>query len=141
MPVKQILIDSSFACALYSAKDKYWERAVRFALADRTSIRVFPDVALTEIAQVLTKNHVTGGVQILLRALQTPLTRIEAVTKDDLNRVDELLITYADSRLDFVDLCIVALAERLNIAEICTFDRRDFAIVRPKHVESLTLLP
>jgi hypothetical protein len=48
---------------------------------------------------------------------------------------------YSDIELDFVDCCIVAIAERLNLTEICTFDRRDFSIIRPTHVEYLTLHP
>ena len=37
---------------------------------------------------------------------------------------------YADARFDFVDCCIMALAERLAITQICTFDRRDFSIFK-----------
>lgn len=48
---------------------------------------------------------------------------------------------YRDAELDFVDCCLTALAERLNITRICTFDRRDFSIIRPKHTDYLELLP
>ena len=48
---------------------------------------------------------------------------------------------YADARFDFVDCCIMALVERLDITQICTFDRRDFGIFRPAHCEYLELLP
>ena len=48
---------------------------------------------------------------------------------------------YKDAEFDFVDCCLMAIAERLNIEDICTFDRRDFAIFRPKHCENFTLLP
>jgi predicted nucleic acid-binding protein len=48
---------------------------------------------------------------------------------------------YADARLDFVDCCIMALAERLDINQICTFDRRDFVIFRIANGEALELLP
>jgi predicted nucleic acid-binding protein len=41
---------------------------------------------------------------------------------------------YISADLDFVDCCLTAIAERLNITQICTFDRRDFSIIRPKHV-------
>jgi predicted nucleic acid-binding protein len=49
--------------------------------------------------------------------------------------------TYEDSKLDFVDYCIMALAERLTIMQVCTFDRRDFAMFRPCHCDYLDLLP
>ena len=39
------------------------------------------------------------------------------------------------------DACIVALAERLNITELVTLDQRHFNVVRPRHVQVLTLTP
>jgi uncharacterized protein len=48
---------------------------------------------------------------------------------------------YASAKLDFVDCTIMAVAERLEIQHIATFDRRDFSIVRPAHIEHFILLP
>ncbi|MCD4684394.1 MAG: hypothetical protein K8S97_00470 [Anaerolineae bacterium] len=48
---------------------------------------------------------------------------------------------YDTARFDFVDCCIMALTERLNITQVCTFDRRDFSIFRPIHCDYLDLLP
>ena len=59
-------------------------------------------------------------------------------------RMAELLTTYASLRLQVVDACIVALAERLDLREIATLDRRDLLVVAPLHLpkgERLTLLP
>jgi len=50
-------------------------------------------------------------------------------------------LAYADARLDFVDCCIMALTERLDIRRVATFDRRDFSIFRPNHGDYLELLP
>jgi hypothetical protein len=44
-------------------------------------------------------------------------------------------------KIDFVDALIVAMAERLNITRLLTFDRRDFQLLRPKHCVSFELLP
>jgi hypothetical protein len=35
----------------------------------------------------------------------------------------------------------MALSERLQITQVCTFDRRDFSIFRPTHYDYLELLP
>ncbi len=48
---------------------------------------------------------------------------------------------YRSAKFDFVDCCIMALTERLNIRQVCTLDRRDFPIFRPKHCPFLELLP
>jgi hypothetical protein len=52
----------------------------------------------------------------------------------------ELLTTYASLRLQVVDACVVALAERL----VAALDHRDFQVVAPRHLpkgERLWLLP
>jgi len=43
--------------------------------------------------------------------------------------------------LDYADLAQVAVAERLGIKRIYTFDRRDFGIIRPIHTDYFELLP
>ena len=56
----------------------------------------------------------------------------------------DLLTTYVSLRLQVVDACIVALAERLDLREVAALDRRDLLVVAPRHLpkcERLTLLP
>jgi uncharacterized protein len=53
----------------------------------------------------------------------------------------ELVDTYAGLRLGGVDASVVAVAERLNVATVATLNRRDFMVVRPRHVKALTLIP
>jgi hypothetical protein len=70
--------------------------------------------------------------------------RVIEVTPHDYGRMAELLTTYASLRLQAVDACVVALAERLDLHEVATLDRRDFQVVAPRHLpkgQRLTLLP
>lgn len=60
---------------------------------------------------------------------------------DDYFRSFDIMQRYRDAELDFTDASIMALAERYNITEIATFDRRDFALVTPAHAPHFTLLP
>ena len=76
-----------------------------------------------------------------LKGLVAENVALEAVTLTDLRRVVEILEMYADSRLDFVDATLVALAERLDITRILTLDRRDFTIIRPQHCPHFEKLP
>jgi hypothetical protein len=57
----------------------------------------------------------------------------------DIARASELITTYAELRLGFVDASVVALAERLKIGQVATIDRRHFTVVRPQHIDALTL--
>ena len=52
-----------------------------------------------------------------------------------------LVEQYADLGLGGTDASIVAIAERLGITQVATFDRRHFTVVRPAHVQTFTLLP
>lgn len=67
--------------------------------------------------------------------------QLEVPKEDDLRRVAELILRYADLGLGGTDACIVAVAERLGIADVATLDRRHFSVVRPNHVSGLRLLP
>ena len=60
---------------------------------------------------------------------------------EDLSRTGEILEKYSDSKVDFVDCCIVAMAERLGISRILTVDQRHFRLFRPKHCEYFEIEP
>lgn len=76
-----------------------------------------------------------------LRRLVEMKYEVTPLADSDLSRTADLLDQYHDSRLDFVDASIVAVAERLSITRILTLDQRDFRLVRPRHAEYLELLP
>ncbi len=58
-----------------------------------------------------------------------------------MTRMREIMTQYMDNRFDFVDVAIMATAERLNITEIYTFDHQDFRTFRPNHCAYFELLP
>jgi predicted nucleic acid-binding protein len=59
----------------------------------------------------------------------------------DYTRTRELMDRYGDLPLGFVDAAVVAVAERLGEPKLLTLDHRHFAVVRPRHVPALRLLP
>lgn len=62
-------------------------------------------------------------------------------TTADAARTASLARQYGDFALGAVDASVIAIAERLGIDRIATLDRRHFTAVRPRHVNSFTLLP
>jgi predicted nucleic acid-binding protein len=52
-----------------------------------------------------------------------------------------VVVTYGDLPLGTTDASVIALAERLKLTEVATLDHRHFTMVRPAHVDTLTLLP
>lgn len=69
--------------------------------------------------------------------------RLQALdlTEAEWHRCAELVEHYTDLRLDLMDASLVAVAERLGARKIATMNRRDFAVVRPSHVEAFKLVP
>lgn len=67
---------------------------------------------------------------------------VEPVVPSDWLRVAELVSRYRDLPLGTVDASVVATAERLNVVDIATLDRRHFTVVRSSHAPGgLNLLP
>src|SRR5258708_14675101 len=59
----------------------------------------------------------------------------------DIPRMAELVDTYVDLPLGIVDAAVIAIAERLRLAEVATIDHPHFSVLRPRHVPAFTLLP
>jgi hypothetical protein len=76
-----------------------------------------------------------------LRSFATGFLTVADLTAADMGRSAELVEQYGDLPLGATEACLVALAERLGIVEVVTLDRRRFSVVRPRHVDSLTLIP
>lgn len=81
------------------------------------------------------------GEVSLLGSLAAGIVILEPVKPPDLLRMAELVARYSDLPLGTVDASVVAAAERLEVTTIATLDRRDFGVVRPRHVEAFELLP
>jgi len=140
--MNDVLVDASFLVALGYPSDRHHSRSVTFAGQDQKSVRLLvPDVVLAEVVYNLRRllgNIVATRFTQVLATKNMPLVPL---TTPDFLRAASLMSEYQDAELDFVDCCLTALAERLTITRICTFDRRDFSMIRPAHIEYFTLLP
>ncbi len=66
----------------------------------------------------------------------------EPVAAPDWLRIAELVARYRDLPLGTVDASVVAAAERLEIGDVATLDRRHFDVVRPANrTGTFNLLP
>ncbi|MBC8171709.1 MAG: PIN domain-containing protein [Anaerolineae bacterium] len=138
--VLKVLVDSSALYALFSKDDPDHE-AVRQVFQTLQADFILPQVVLTEAAFLFNRAGGMRLVAIFLELLTKTDLPLEPVTYTDLRRATELLRSYHDTKLELVDCCLIALAERLTITHIATLDRRDFAILRTKDGKSLTILP
>lgn len=136
----QVLIDSSYLVALGARSDKHHARALRFAREKDYSL-LLPTIVLPEAVYLLRQLGGARGALRFLERLSTQNVPFVDLLPADFARAIQIMQRYADTELDLVDACITAIGERLNITHVCTFDRRDFSIIRPKHTAYFTLLP
>lgn len=134
------IADSNFVYALYNASDIHHRDAMSF-LSQNTEVMLVPDVVLPEVSYLIARDIGHSGMQTFLERFMQLDVQLEAVGMEDLARVRDIVSAYADARFDIVDCCIMAIAERLDITRIATFDRRDFSIFQPRHCDFLKLLP
>jgi len=140
MPIT--LVDASFLVALAYLKASDHDAVVQFAVQHRRDLLI-PEAVLVEAMFNIKRlageaTAVAVGRELLIHR-QSPL--FVSLTGEDFERALNVMEIYANIKLDFVDCCLTALAERLNITQIATLDRRDFSIIRPRHVSYFTLVP
>ena len=110
-------------------------------IVDAREDLIVPGLVLAELDYWCHERLDASAWLVFLEDLLEGAYRLEQPGLGDLRRCGELQAQYEDLELGVVDASIVALAERLREERIATLDRRHFSVVRPEHVEALTLLP
>ena len=100
-----------------------------------------PVLVVTEVAHLVGTRLGSDAEVRLLGDFAAGNVFAEPVASQDWLRIAELVHRYRDVPLGTVDASVAAAAERLGLHEVATFDRRHFAVVRPRHVDAFTLLP
>jgi uncharacterized protein len=100
-----------------------------------------PATVTPEVGYLLAREAGARVESLFLRSLAEGDFAAVDLTAADYARMAELVDTYGDLPLGTTDASVIAVAERLKLADVATLDRRHFTVVRPSHVNSLTLLP
>ncbi len=103
--------------------------------------RIVPSPVLVEFDHLASRELGREAVTTMLDEINRGAYEVENLTPGDYRRVGEILTTYADLRVGFVDAAVLAIVERLREPKLATLDHRHFSVMRPKHVEALELLP
>jgi predicted nucleic acid-binding protein len=134
------LMDTSFLLATVFAKDINHVSA-RNAMRDIHDTRyLVAPVVFETFYMVTSRLNYTRAVQFF-GLLQSPAFKIIDLTAEDMERMQMIMSDYTDNAFDLADVAQMAVAERLNITRIYTFDKRDFGVFRPKHTQYLELVP
>jgi len=100
-----------------------------------------PATVTAEVGYLLAREAGARVESLFLRSLAEGDFAAVDLTAADYARMAELADTYGDLPLGTTDASVIAVAERLKLTDVATLDRRHFTVVRPSHVNSLTLLP
>ncbi|MBD2159673.1 type II toxin-antitoxin system VapC family toxin [Limnothrix sp. FACHB-708] len=126
MKPAKVLVDSGVLIAFYNAEDRYHSRVVDFFRTCRSEL-ITTLACVTEVLWLLNKSWQVQN--IFLNHLAQNIYRCESLNRHDFQRIVELNEQYSDLPGDFADLALVAISERLRIAEIATLDQ-DFDVYR-----------
>ena len=126
--MKPWLIDTGPLVAYLDARDS--QHAIVTACLDG-----FTGKLHTTAAVVTEAMHLVGsdpdGPELLADFLESSQAEIHECTKlFILKRATALMRKYRDTPMDFADATLIGLAEELRTTDICTLDRRGFAIYR-----------
>jgi hypothetical protein len=102
---------------------------------------VIPAPVLVEVDYWVHQRLSTGAFLALLADIEGGAYVVADLTRSDYVRVRELCDRYADADIGFVDAAVFALVERFGESKVATLDRRHFGLLRPRHRESIDLLP
>ena len=77
----------------------------------------------------------------LLEMIERRALQVLELDADDMPQIRTLMKKYRDLPMDFADATLVHVANRENIREVFTLDRRDFSVFRLKRNQSFTIVP
>jgi predicted nucleic acid-binding protein len=135
-----LILDTGPLYALLDRRDRDHQRCRR--LVERAEEQlVVPEAVLPEVDYLVTDRMGPGPMVALLRDIESGAYVLRNLNLAGLTRVREFMDQYADSDIGYVDAYVLASVEQLAEPKVCTLDHRHFAIIRPRHVAALMLLP
>jgi predicted nucleic acid-binding protein len=134
------IADTGFLFALANTQDEHHRKVINVVRRLSEPV-ILPLTVLPEICYLLDTRLGHASMRQFVANVLTGAMELTSLNKADIARALKILQQYGDTRIDFVDATIIALAERLQITRILTVDQRHFRIVRPLHCSAFELLP
>jgi len=138
-----IVCDTGPLVAAALSNDSDHEACVELFTALHAARRdlLVPATVVAEVGYLLAREAGARVESLFLRSLADGDFTAVDLTSADCARMADLVMTYESLPLGTTDASVVAVAERLGLTDVATLDRRHFTVVRPSHVDALTLLP
>src|SRR5215469_5325394 len=112
-----IVVDTGPLVAMANEQDRHHGRCVDwFDVAPRPLL--LPAPILTEVCYLLERERGAAVEAAFLRSVRDEVFSLVTTTSADLDRMADLIETYASLPLGAADASVVAVAERLGIKEV-----------------------
>jgi predicted nucleic acid-binding protein len=135
-----LILDTGPLFAAMDRSDADHERCAALVESANEPI-VIPSPVVVEIDWLSGRRLLPDAFLSLLEDIRDKRLAVEDLRIDDYERCRELVDRYRDLPLGFVDAAVLSIVERLGEAKLATLDHGHFAVVRPRHVPTLRLLP
>lgn len=136
--MRGVLVDAGPLVALIDAGDPQHEVCVDTLRGFRTPlITLWP--AFTEAMHLLGSSW--RGQRALWSRVETGALTLAPLDASDAPRMRELMEKYRDLPMDLADAALVRVAERENLTQIFTLDRRHFSVYRPGRRRRFAIVP
>lgn len=122
-------------------RDDQDHAACRGLIASSSELLVIPSPVLVEVDYWIRKRLRPAVFDLLVQDILTGAYRVEDLNAGDYERIHEICLRFHDADIGFVDAAVLAVTERLGEHKLATLDRRHFHTLRPRHTQSLQLLP
>jgi predicted nucleic acid-binding protein len=133
-----IIADTSGILALLDRDEHYHTATVQ---AVGNSPLWIPSTVLPEVDYLATKYLDDRVARSFLDAVVSGYFTYITVELPDIERALHIMQQYEGVPLGLVDSSVVAIAERYQIQQILTLDRRHFSLIQPQGLPHLELLP
>lgn len=133
-----ILVDAGPLVAILNRRDRDHESCV--GVLKNIKRRLLTTwMPVTEAMYLLDFSITAQGA--LLEFIERGVLQILDITTRDLPAIHSLMQKYHDQPMDFADASLLHVAEREELHEIFTLDRRDFGVYRLRKNRALKILP
>lgn len=138
--IAALVIDAGPLYAYVDADDAHHEACLELLQTHRGPL-VVPTLVIAEAAYLIGTRLGAEAEVRFLGDFAEGLFSVEPVHPVDWLRIAELVAKYHDLPLGTADASVIAAAERRNLTQIATTDRRHFSVIRPRHAKTFTLFP
>jgi len=127
-----LIADSGYLLALSNPRDRYHQQSIHVSQAlEGDLVTTWP--VITEACYLLLKRQGSQAQANLLDKVARQLIFVWTIPDDQVKRLTELTLQYADLPMDLADGSLVILAEALGHGRILSTDQRDFRTYRWKN--------